>query len=892
MDKENILSGNTEKKEFDIGLIGWWFASNYGSALTYYALGKILEDMNLSCLMIQIPKTNKTPWEPQTQKTMDFIGKYFTISEFRPVEKMAEYNQLCDNFMLGSDQLWTKLSIELTGYTFFLDFAAPEKRKIAFATSFGNEKFTGTEEQKCYASSILKTFDYISVREQSGISLCKEHFGVDVNRDLDPVFICDKKHYDILSVESNVTEENYLLCYILDPTEEKQEAIKYASEKLGLKIIALLDMKTEDKRKAEWHTGELRENPSVEDFVYYFKHCKFLITDSHHGVCFGIIYEKNFISIANYSRGVTRFTHLLGLFDLSQKLVYEPKKIIEDPSFFDDIDYVKVKNILENEKAISLERLKKALAAEPVRIPIPPAYATVKSALDEKMCMGCSACVNICPSAALKLKPDEHGYYRSSINYGKCIGCELCTKICPAIKLPEKNNSPSPELYEFIAADEQTLWNSSSGGAFSLLAAETFKRNGVVVGAAWRDDFAVEHIMIERPEDLHKLQKSKYLQTYMGDIHAKTRRKLEKGIFVLFSGCPCQIAGLKAFLRKEYDNLITVDLLCGNSPSAMFFKKYIEEDFPVGLEKYEFRHKVNGWNADCTTITTDGVTSVRRGQKQDNFQRVYHNHTMCPPHCEKCKYQEVPRFGDITIGDFWGVADKDPSVDAQKGISAVLCNNQKGKDFFMQIPQEAAEVRKQVPLEWLGGNGYAIKGSHNYCSPKRDLFYESIKSMPFSEAVNYALKPNHGIYETSLFNYRSSAVHFKFDSAVWDESYINGVTVLTTRIEKPKSGCFCTFPINKLLRIGEKYKLKIRFKLSTESPIMNFHIKDSGSQIYQVIHSHSVTQENISQWITVEKEFTPDCDFYDEFMMGAAQLKGKERYIAIDFISIEKIEQG
>lgn len=356
-----------QKYRYDVGLVGWWFASNYGSALTYYALGKILEDMDMLAIMVQIPKLNGTPWEPETKKTIDFISKYFPITKYRPVEQLKECNRFCDMFMLGSDQLWTKSAIDMLGYTFFLDFVDKDKKKLAFATSFGHEQFEGTKAQKQHASLLLKSFDYISVRENSGINLSKDNFDIDVKRDLDPVFICDKRHFDALAETSAANEtEDYLFCYILDPTEEKQSAIQYAAHKLHLKIIAVLDMKTGERRKGEWHTGELKENASVEDFLYYIKHCKFLVTDSHHGVCFGMIYEKNFISIANHARGLTRFTHLLGMFELSNKLVYEPKQIKKDDTLFEEIDYKNVNQILMKEKNTSLERFTNALNAEKV----------------------------------------------------------------------------------------------------------------------------------------------------------------------------------------------------------------------------------------------------------------------------------------------------------------------------------------------------------------------------------------------------------------------------------------------------------------------------------------------------------------------------------------------
>ena len=328
------------------------------------------------------------------------------------------------------------------------------------------------------------------------------------------------------------------------------------------------------------------------------------------------------------------------------------------------------------------------------------------------MCTGCSACVNSCPAGAISLCPDKHGYYRAEVDYEKCIGCGKCMKVCPAIKLPQNNNFREPELYEFIAEDNELLYRSSSGGAFPLLAKQTFKRGGVVVGAAWREDFSVEHIMIDKEEDLHRLQKSKYLQSYMGDAFKDVKEALEKNTFVLFSGCPCQVAGLKIFLEKDYENLIMVDLLCGNAPSTAFFQKYIKDDFNEPLAKYGFRHKVQGWNPDCTTTTTTTTTGnviVRRGGKQDSYQRVYHNHVMCPEHCEKCIYQNAPRFGDITIGDFWGVSDKDKTIDVRRGISAVLCNNEKGRKFFHSIPEELVSLKKKVPLAWLGGNGQSQK---------------------------------------------------------------------------------------------------------------------------------------------------------------------------------------
>ena len=411
-----------------------------------------------------------------------------------------------------------------------------------------------------------------------------------------------------------------------------------------------------------------------------------------------------------------------------------------------------------------------------------------------------------------------------------------------------------------------------------------------MVGAAWKDDFSVEHIIISEKSELYKLQKSKYLQSYLGDIFRRIKEKLNMGIFVLFSGCPCQVTGLKAFLKKDYDNLLLIDLLCGNAPSTLFFKEYMKDAFPEGVEKYEFRYKEQGWNANCVTVTVTGGTSiVRRGGIEDDYQRVYHNHTMCAPHCENCRYQAVPRVGDLTIGDFWGIGKKDKTIDTRNGISVILCNNKKGRKYLESIPSENIELKKEVPLSWLGGNGFAINGSHNFCSSKRDAFYNVVGKMPFGQAVNYALKPNHGIYakEQNSFPlcYNSKIHRFHFDEEIWEEHYIRGSVCLFVKANNVPVGKYATLPLNQLLEKGKTYIFKARFKIKTKSSVLYFHIKDSASSYCQVIHNHKIKKDDLT-WQEVEVSFAPNSGIYDEFMFGASQISGEDNYLAIDYIYI------
>lgn len=349
------------KWRYDVGLVGWWFAANYGSVLTYYALGRILEDMGLLPIMIRIPKVDGTGWENITQKSIEFVQKYFPVSKPRKFEDMHECNQFCDAFMLGSDQLWVSFYNNMVGYTFFLDFADESKHKVAYATSIGRAQYEGSEEDKQIVRTLLKRFDAISVRESSGVEICKNEFDVEAVRMLDPVFLCDTKYYDLLAENSKIKREYpYLLCYILDPTEEKRQAIRLLEKKYGMKSIVILDIKTFQACSQLWINENIVYDVGIDEFIYFIKNCRYMITDSHHGACFAIIYHKNFVAIANARRGKTRFESLFNLLKIEEFLI-EEGELLDQILDIPDVDYLSVDEILTNERRKSGEWLKWAL---------------------------------------------------------------------------------------------------------------------------------------------------------------------------------------------------------------------------------------------------------------------------------------------------------------------------------------------------------------------------------------------------------------------------------------------------------------------------------------------------------------------------------------------------
>ena len=911
-------------KKYDVGILGVWSGCNYGSIATYYALHQVIASMGKSILMIDKPILSENDVERKETHARRFGREHYHISKQYRLEDLKKLNELCDGFVIGSDQVWNYGISRNFGKMFYLDFAEEQKKKIAYAVSFGHGVDFAPAEERVKIADYMSRFDGISVREADGVRLCRDDYGILAKQVLDPVFLADPSIYQgLIEKSSHREEEPFLASYILDPTPEKREALLHLSKELGgIKIVNMLDGLPWlfEKNRKLMNLPNCVENLQVEDWLYYLSHAKFVVTDSCHGASFALIFKRNFIAITNKKRGYSRFKSLAELMHFESHLVTDVNQILTDKKLLEPLDYAAVEATMLSERSRCytwlqgiLNQPKKSFAELKVENVIgkpnpnsPHAIPTlnrkpiqkksisaeaITSNLPVIECAGCGACVSTCPVKALELKPDEHGLYRAVLNEKTCINCGKCLKVCPSYRLPSNANTTTPNCYAVIASDAELLKKSSSGGVFSLLAKKAFEQQGAVGGAAWKEDLSVEHILIDQESDMPKLRKSKYLQSYLGNIDAQVKKRLQQGQFVLFSGCPCQIAGLRAYLGKDYENLITIDLLCGNSPSAGFFQKYLQDAFGDQVASYEFRNKAQGWNSDCVSIQLkSGEQIIRRGKAEDAYQSVYHNHTMCPPHCQNCKYQQLPRFGDITIGDFWGISKRMPEFDYTKGVSVVICNNEKGQAFFDQISEQEFSLKKEVPLKWIGGNGYALEGKHNYASPYRDAFFDKVRTEPFAKAVKLAFdQQNLGAVPSEFLNplqFHSQQIGFQYDLYTWEQHLIQGRLVLIPKEQQPKPGNYASMPLAMHLQGGKRYHLFMRFKIQTESQWLNLHIKEAGSKRLQVIHRHRVQPNDAKEWVTISKDFVPNNDIYSEFMVGAMQIAGEGRFLAIDYLYI------
>lgn len=316
-------------------------------------------------------------------------------------------------------------------------------------------------------------------------------------------------------------------------------------------------------------------------------------------------------------------------------------------------------------------------------------------------CCGCGACAQSCPKNCISMEPDSEGFLYPKVDETQCVNCGLCEKVCP-ILFKQKPDSIKVEAYAAYTSNSELREKSSSGGIFSLLAQEILNRGGTVAGAAFDADFSVRHILVETDAELDRLRGSKYVQSRMEDTYVQIRDLLKQGRPVLFTGVACQIAGLKAFLGREYENLYTVDVLCHGVPSPKVWAHYRREQAQIHgttLEEVSFRDKRKGWRHYSMALNfAEGVEYCRPGA-EDTYLRVFLRDLCLRPSCHSCRFKDFPRLSDLTIGDAWGIERHMPDLDDDHGTSVVLVNSEKGMGLWNAVADNA--VSRQGELDIL-----------------------------------------------------------------------------------------------------------------------------------------------------------------------------------------------
>ena len=299
----------------------------------------------------------------------------------------------------------------------------------------------------------------------------------------------------------------------------------------------------------------------------------------------------------------------------------------------------------------------------------------MKLFVDKKDCCGCAACANICPKSAITMEKDEIGQYYPRINEALCVDCGTCMRVCDFQKKDENQFGHQVlSAYGAASKNESLIKKSASGGMFAQLAEFFLETGGVVYGAAMLGDdkLWVKHIRVEDKAQLYLIQGSKYIQSDIGDTYQKVKQDLVKGRQVLFSGTPCQAAALRSFLKKDYENLIVVDIVCHGVSTAQIFQDYIsflEKKKNIKITNFAFRDKSIGWGLDAKYeyLKKGKLKTKRLYYKLSSFYNNYLKATNYRENCYHCKYACPSRIGDITLGDFWGVEKNQPDCLRENG---------------------------------------------------------------------------------------------------------------------------------------------------------------------------------------------------------------------------------
>lgn len=363
-------------------------------------------------------------------------------------------------------------------------------------------------------------------------------------------------------------------------------------------------------------------------------------------------------------------------------------------------------------------------------------------------CSGCSACYNACPYEAIEMILSKEGFYVPEVNKDLCKDCGICLQICPVTNKFNYLQFDHPKTYVAWSLDETKRLSSSSGGIYPEIARFVLEQSGKVFAVGWGKNWLPEHIEVSGIEEISKTVGSKYAQSYVGKVYKRIVDLLRKEKDVLFVGTPCQVAGLKNILLKSVEKqklngILTVDLVCHGVASPMVFRKYLTERFGINnITSISFRDKKYGWSKVSFKITmADGILYSKHHLKDPFFYGflvgLYLNRI-----CYECPFSTLPRQGDITLGDFWGVPEK---YKDERGVSVILVNSEKGMSVLNELLKKKRIFAEEVPLEWATKNNPRIITGQMKVPEKREEILKNIHTKNWKYIERKYIKPPTGM---------------------------------------------------------------------------------------------------------------------------------------------------
>jgi ferredoxin len=369
----------------------------------------------------------------------------------------------------------------------------------------------------------------------------------------------------------------------------------------------------------------------------------------------------------------------------------------------------------------------------------------IDQAIAKEDCTGCKMCADACPKTAISFGMDGEGFWYPQVNNERCVRCGICVKKCPVLTPcpPDAAHTQHPAVYAAKANEESLRRASTSGGVFGVLARAVLKQGGVVAGAAWDETLHVRHMIIHSEAQLPELQGVKYVQSDTTEIYRTVKAHLDAGETVLFSGTTCQNAALCAYLGRGYDNLIQCDFVCHGVPSPGAWESYkqMQERLQgAPLSALHFRDKTVSWSeSGVRTVFADGKEIFASAQEDPWMQAYLRAKALVRPSCFACPFKALPRITDLTLADFWGVAENvDPALDDGLGVSAVLVHTPKGRALLEQAAPDL--LLHPTTLDAMKKENACLLEN---ATPgvRREAFLAALEKQSFDTALRRALRP-------------------------------------------------------------------------------------------------------------------------------------------------------
>lgn len=589
--------------------------------------------------------------------------------------------------LVGSDQLWTPGGLATNFYN--LMFVPDEINKVSYATSFGVSSIPWYQTKR--TRQYLKRINHISVREIKGAEIVKSISGRNAEVVADPTLLLTSADWNEKVPEKRIVGEPYIFCYFLGENIEHRRIALNLQKQTGLKIVCtpFLDSYVSyDERFGDYQLFDI----GPDDFINLIRGAKYILTDSFHGSVFSIIHHKKFIILDRFLDGgqsrnsrIDSLCNTLGL----QKRRFDPSVDI----------LTQIESYIDYEAADQKQELLRAKSLEFLRNSICNSTSITDDISEHCICnsgecTGCATCVSECPQNAISMRLDTCGFWRPIVDQKLCIGCNRCNNICPINKGPELKGPTSAYAFQNF---NDIRFNSTSGGFFNALASKIIEEGGIVCGAAFDSDMVLRHRFVDKLEDLDPLQRSKYVQSSLEGVFKAIKGYLAEGRKVLFAGVGCQVAGLRNYIG-ENANLITLDVICYGVPSSGLFHdwiKYLNNKYGKVID-VRFRDKSYGYSSPNVKVIFDNGKFIESCRDSNMYTDLYFRHLSIRESCYHCHFKTVDRSSDITLGDLWSIGKYDQGRDDNKGTTVVFPHTDKGKMYCEKICQVGLDVNEIV----------------------------------------------------------------------------------------------------------------------------------------------------------------------------------------------------